>query len=215
MPGARQLGGRDRRALGADHPLGPRRHRRVRGAARGRGPGGVRRAVAQGRRSPRLGRLPRPLRHLAVLVREQASEAVGFGWINLRRSGGRGASSWWPYDVEQPIAPAIRDWARGWTPRSAPTRDSWPAPTCARDARRARRRGPGDGRAPPADRFPSRPPRRHRRGGARRCLRRRPDGRADPRRGRAAARARPGRHARDLPAARAGARGGGILSAAT
>ncbi|ABL79917.1 MULTISPECIES: methyltransferase [unclassified Nocardioides] len=44
---------------------------------------------------------------------EQGIEAIGFGWINLRRSGG-GARELltWPYDVEQPIAPAIRDWAR-------------------------------------------------------------------------------------------------------
>ncbi len=46
-------------------------------------------------------------------------EAVGFGWINLHaagRDGGTGAAPArhdlieWPYDVEQPIAPAIRDW---------------------------------------------------------------------------------------------------------
>jgi methylase of polypeptide subunit release factors len=41
-------------------------------------------------------------------------EAVGFGWINLHRSGAddpvRDCLDW-PYDVEQPIAPAIRDWA--------------------------------------------------------------------------------------------------------
>jgi len=42
---------------------------------------------------------------------EQGIEAVGFGWINLRR-GGTGRSEFldWPYDVEQPIAPALRDW---------------------------------------------------------------------------------------------------------
>ncbi|WP_395693573.1 methyltransferase [Nocardioides sp.] len=45
---------------------------------------------------------------------DQGVEAVGFGWINLRRSGGsRRELLEWPYDVEQPIAPAIRDWARG------------------------------------------------------------------------------------------------------
>ena len=45
---------------------------------------------------------------------EQGVEAVGFGWINLRRSGRtRRELLEWPYDVEQPIAPAIRDWARG------------------------------------------------------------------------------------------------------
>lgn len=43
---------------------------------------------------------------------DQGIEAVGFGWINLRRSGGDARELLtWPYDVEQPIAPAIRDWA--------------------------------------------------------------------------------------------------------
>ncbi|MGY2700751.1 DUF7059 domain-containing protein [Nocardioides sp. HB32] len=44
---------------------------------------------------------------------EQRIEAVGFGWINLHRTGSSGRELLeWPYDVEQPIAPAIRDWAR-------------------------------------------------------------------------------------------------------
>jgi hypothetical protein len=45
---------------------------------------------------------------------DQGIEAVGFGWINLRKAGaGSRAREFleWPYDVEQPIAPAIRDWA--------------------------------------------------------------------------------------------------------
>jgi hypothetical protein len=43
---------------------------------------------------------------------DQGIEAVGFGWINVRRSGGSARELLsWPYDVEQPIAPAIRDWA--------------------------------------------------------------------------------------------------------
>jgi hypothetical protein len=57
---------------------------------------------------------------------EQGVEAIGFGWINLRapagdpvgvvgavgaaRTGGRVELLDWPYDVEQPIAPAVRDW---------------------------------------------------------------------------------------------------------
>jgi hypothetical protein len=46
---------------------------------------------------------------------EQGIEAVGFGWINLRKGSGAGRAPTrdfleWPYDVEQPIAPAIRDW---------------------------------------------------------------------------------------------------------
>ncbi len=44
----------------------------------------------------------------------QGIEAVGFGWINLRRTGGEGVVRLeeWPYDVEQPVAPAIRDFGR-------------------------------------------------------------------------------------------------------
>jgi protein-L-isoaspartate O-methyltransferase len=43
---------------------------------------------------------------------DQGIEAIGFGWINLRRSGGSAREFLsWPYAVEQPIAPAIRDWA--------------------------------------------------------------------------------------------------------
>ena len=47
---------------------------------------------------------------------QQGIEAVGFGWINLRRSGASDPSRElleWPYDVEQPIAPALREWAAG------------------------------------------------------------------------------------------------------
>jgi len=44
---------------------------------------------------------------------EQGIEAVGFGWVNLRRGGGRHRLLEWPYDVEQPIAPAIAEWADG------------------------------------------------------------------------------------------------------
>ena len=48
---------------------------------------------------------------------EQGVEGIGFGWINLRKrpAGQPGGAVrdflTWPYDVEQPIAPAIRDWA--------------------------------------------------------------------------------------------------------
>lgn len=39
-------------------------------------------------------------------------QAVGFGWLNLHRSGGAARTFLdWPYDVEQPIAPAIAEWA--------------------------------------------------------------------------------------------------------
>ncbi|WP_110180574.1 DUF7059 domain-containing protein [Nocardioides solisilvae] len=43
-------------------------------------------------------------------------EGIGFGWINLRRGGAtQGAARElleWPYDVEQPVAPATLQWAR-------------------------------------------------------------------------------------------------------
>ncbi len=46
---------------------------------------------------------------------DQGIEAVGFGWINLRRpaDGGGGIHELleWTYDVDQPIAPWVRDWA--------------------------------------------------------------------------------------------------------
>jgi protein-L-isoaspartate O-methyltransferase len=43
---------------------------------------------------------------------EQGVEAIGFGWISLRRSGGSKREFLsWPYEVEQPVAPALRDWA--------------------------------------------------------------------------------------------------------
>ena len=41
---------------------------------------------------------------------EQGIEGVGFGWINLRRGGSEHRLLEWPYDVEQPIAPAIAAW---------------------------------------------------------------------------------------------------------
>lgn len=44
---------------------------------------------------------------------EQGIEAIGFGWINLRRTDAQPALRLeeWPYDVEQPIAPAVANWA--------------------------------------------------------------------------------------------------------
>ncbi|MEO5854338.1 MAG: methyltransferase [Nocardioides sp.] len=46
---------------------------------------------------------------------EQGIEGVGFGWINLRRLATDRAPVHellaWPYDVEQPIAPAVAAWA--------------------------------------------------------------------------------------------------------
>lgn len=45
---------------------------------------------------------------------EQGIEAVGFGWINLRRTDAAPTLRLeeWPYEVEQPIAPTIADWGR-------------------------------------------------------------------------------------------------------
>ncbi|MBF4163261.1 DUF7059 domain-containing protein [Nocardioides acrostichi] len=48
----------------------------------------------------------------------QGVEGIGFGWIDLRRRTGAEPGApvheliSWPYDVEQPIAPAIADWGR-------------------------------------------------------------------------------------------------------
>ncbi|WP_107773248.1 DUF7059 domain-containing protein [Nocardioides sediminis] len=42
---------------------------------------------------------------------EHGIEGVGFGWIDLHRTGGgRHELLDWPYDVEQPIGPAIAEW---------------------------------------------------------------------------------------------------------
>jgi hypothetical protein len=77
-------------------------------------------------------------------MEEQRIEGVGFGWINLRRvstsstSGEPGSTSEqaaparelleWPYDVEQPIAPAIAAWgAAARTPVEAGSRLRTPA----------------------------------------------------------------------------------------
>lgn len=49
---------------------------------------------------------------------EQRIEAVGFGWVNLRRRTGSEVGGparellSWPYDVEQPVAPAVAAWGR-------------------------------------------------------------------------------------------------------
>ena len=47
---------------------------------------------------------------LAVIV--ALTSTIGFGWVNLRNGGSGRHDLWdWPYDVEQPIAPAIAEWA--------------------------------------------------------------------------------------------------------
>lgn len=48
-------------------------------------------------------------------LEEQGVEAIGFGWINLRRSGAADPVRElieWPYEVEQPVASAIGEWGR-------------------------------------------------------------------------------------------------------
>ena len=42
---------------------------------------------------------------------EQGVEGIGFGWVNVHRSEHDSTYLDWPYAVEQPVAPAIRDWA--------------------------------------------------------------------------------------------------------
>ena len=42
---------------------------------------------------------------------EQGIEGVGFGWVNVRAGGsGRHELLDWPYEVEQPIGPAVAEW---------------------------------------------------------------------------------------------------------
>jgi hypothetical protein len=45
---------------------------------------------------------------------EQGIEAVGFGWINLRRTDAEPTLRFeeWAWDVEQPIAPTVHEWGR-------------------------------------------------------------------------------------------------------
>ena len=46
-------------------------------------------------------------------MEEAGIEGIGFGWINVRLGSGSGGHHElieWPYDVEQPIGPAIHDW---------------------------------------------------------------------------------------------------------
>ena len=116
MPGAGQLGGRPRTGPGTSGwpPGWHRRGRRARRAARAGRPGGVRRALAQGRRALHRGdRRTTCVRYDTWLswFEEQGVEAVGFGWINLRNAARQAGAPRdlleWPYDVEQPIAPAI------------------------------------------------------------------------------------------------------------
>ena len=70
---------------------------------------------------------------------EQGIEGIGFGWVNLRRASTSSTGSPthrlldWPYDVEQPIAPAIAEWATTVRPRRRPRHAGCrPGPTCAR-----------------------------------------------------------------------------------
>jgi hypothetical protein len=55
---------------------------------------------------------------------EQGVEGIGFGWINVQRGGSARELVSWPYDVEQPVAPAISGWADGVTAAAAVGADS-------------------------------------------------------------------------------------------
>ena len=199
VPGPGQLGRRPGRALGgAARGLARRRVRRVRGPARGRRPGGLRRAVAQGRRHPPLhggGDPPRreyrrPLRHLAVVVRpSRASRASGSGGSACaasRTPSGTGERDTMRLALRRRAARRPRPSPRG-APR--PARDVGArrpprrcAPTSPGDPRRARGGGPRDHRPAPAGGPAARPSRRHRGGRPGRGVRRRPQRRAGPRR---------------------------------
>lgn len=63
-------------------------------------------------------------------LEQQGVGGIGFGWINLRRREGAAPSTLrrdlveWPYDVEQPIAPAIGSWATDVAASAALTPDT-------------------------------------------------------------------------------------------
>ena len=45
---------------------------------------------------------------------EQGVDAIGFGWLTMRKAGRQVPSrvlEEWPYEIEQPVAPAISEWA--------------------------------------------------------------------------------------------------------
>ena len=207
-PGARELGAPARRAV-----AGPGRRlagrpglRRVGGAAGGRRPRGVRRAVAQGRRRARPPRLPPAVRRLAVVVRGAGHRGRGLrlaapaqgrpragaapGGVALRR---RAAARPRGRRARPSYRPAGRHRRRG--AARAPAGD--PGRRAPGDPRGARRGRPGDDRAAPAAGDATRAAGRHRGGRSSRRLRRRPDRRADPGRPRHA----PGRGPGDPAAA--------------
>ena len=68
---------------------------------------------------------------------EQGVEAIGFGWVNLRRRGdarpGMHRFLDWPHAVEQPVAPGDRRLGRGPRRRGRPRQACWyAARTCSR-----------------------------------------------------------------------------------
>ncbi len=155
---------------------------------------------------------------------DQGVEGIGFGWVNLRRrTGGETGAAVvealeWPWEVEQPVAPAVAEWADGVALRRRPRGRrragrrpaggaGGPAPG---DPRRPRRRGPRGGRAPPPGRAAPRAPGGHGRGRARGRLRRRADGRPGARRPRHPAGGGRRGAAHAVPARRPRARRGGL-----
>ena len=74
-------------------------------------------------------------------LEESGIEGIGFGWINVRLGGaGRHELIEWPYDVEQPIGPAIHDWGTAVGDLRDLTDDSCWAATCAPATTCSRRR---------------------------------------------------------------------------
>jgi hypothetical protein len=60
-------------------------------------------------------------------MEHQGIGGIGFGWINLHKTGGSPRQTElleWPYDVEQPIAPALGAWADQVATAAAVTADS-------------------------------------------------------------------------------------------
>ena len=156
VPGARQLGGRATASPGTSgSPAGsPTAATRWSCSARS---STRRRTSSCGSRTPGMhggAGLRAPLRHLARLVRGAGHRG---GRLRLdqpaphrRPSGPSVRFEDWPYDVEQPIAPAIARLGRARRPARPRRRRCWPPHLVV-----ARRRAPGDASARPAPRTPS------------------------------------------------------------
>ncbi len=147
---------------------------------------------------------------------DQRIDAVGFGWVNLHRTGATAQAPAhtlleWPYDVEQPIAPAVAEWGRAahaavdlgsrLVARADLVQESLGPVGAADPSTIVLRQQRGLRRATQVDTVLA---------AAGRGLRRRAERGTDPRRGLAAARPRPAGHQRLAPSAGAGAGGRGL-----